>query len=59
MKRRSFLQSVGAGAVATFALQNQSPDAAATGEKPNLLVIHTDEHNFRTLGCYRDTLSPE
>ena len=24
--------------------------------KPNLLVIHTDEHNFRTLGCYRRTL---
>lgn len=28
-------------------------------DKPNLLIIHTDEHNFRTLGCYRDTLSPE
>jgi arylsulfatase A-like enzyme len=26
---------------------------------PNLLVIQTDEHNFRTLGCYRDTLPPE
>ena len=26
--------------------------------KPNLLIIHTDEHNFRTLGCYRD-LMPE
>jgi arylsulfatase A-like enzyme len=23
---------------------------------PNLLVIQTDEHNFRTLGCYRDRL---
>lgn len=23
---------------------------------PNLLIIHTDEHNFRTLGCYRDIL---
>ena len=23
---------------------------------PNLLVIMTDEHNFRTLGCYRDIL---
>ena len=28
-------------------------------DKPNLLVIMTDEHNFRTLGCYRDTLSPQ
>jgi uncharacterized sulfatase len=27
--------------------------------QPNLLIIHTDEHNFRTLGCYRDQLSPE
>ena len=24
--------------------------------KPNLLIIHTDEHNFRTLGCYRAQL---
>ena len=29
------------------------------GTRPNLLVIHTDEHNFRTLGCYRATLPPE
>jgi arylsulfatase A-like enzyme len=32
---------------------------AAEPNGPNLLVIHTDEHNFRTLGCYRETLSPE
>ena len=25
---------------------------------PNLVVIHTDEHNFRTLGCYREVLPP-
>lgn len=24
--------------------------------RPNLLIIHTDEHNFRTLGCYRELL---
>ena len=24
--------------------------------RPNLLIIHTDEHNFRTLGCYRALL---
>ena len=28
-------------------------------EQMNLLWIITDEHNFRTLGCYRDQLSPE
>jgi len=27
--------------------------------KPNLLIMQTDEHNFRTLGCYRGTLVPE
>ncbi len=31
-------------------------DAADT---PNLVIIYTDEHNFRTLGCYRDQLSNE
>ncbi|MCZ6855861.1 MAG: sulfatase [Gammaproteobacteria bacterium] len=33
------------------------PNLAAI-DRPNLLVITTDEHNFRTLGCYRD-LMPE
>jgi arylsulfatase A-like enzyme len=31
----------------------------ACGQEPrrfNLLIIHTDEHNFRTLGCYRRLL---
>lgn len=27
--------------------------------QPNLLIIHTDEHNLRTLGCYRETMSDE
>jgi arylsulfatase A-like enzyme len=36
-----------------------SPLAAGASSKPNLLVIQTDEHNFRTLGCYRALLPPE
>lgn len=28
-------------------------------DRPNLLIICTDEHNFRTLGCYREILSEE
>ena len=28
-------------------------------ESPNILLIVTDEHNFRTLGCYRDHLPKE
>lgn len=31
--------------------ENQSP------VRPNLMIIQTDEHNFRTLGCYREQLS--
>ena len=54
MNRRQFLKTVGAvtalGATSTWA-QVQA--------RPNLLIIHTDEHSFRTLGCYRRTLSDE
>ena len=34
------------------------PKSGAT-DKPNLVVILTDEHNFRTLGCYRALLPKE
>ena len=27
--------------------------------EPNILIVVTDEHNFRTLGCYRKLLSKE
>ncbi|MCC8171597.1 MAG: sulfatase [Parabacteroides sp.] len=33
--------------------------AATAQDKPNILIIHTDEHNFRTLGCYRECLQNE
>ena len=26
---------------------------------PNVIIIQTDEHNLRTLGCYRDQMSEE
>ncbi len=28
-------------------------------EKPNLLILQTDEHNFRTIGAYRETLTDD
>lgn len=34
-------------------------NAAAQQNKPNLLIIHTDEHNYRTLGCYRKTMTDD
>ncbi|WP_430453060.1 sulfatase family protein [Rhodopirellula europaea] len=33
--------------------------AVFANDQPNVLIIQTDEHNFRTLGCYRDTLPIE
>ena len=41
----------------TLALSGFAQGHAAA--KPNLLIIHTDEHNFRTLGCYRKLMAPE
>lgn len=32
---------------------------STTDKKPNLLIIHTDEHNLRTIGAYRNTMSVE
>lgn len=28
-------------------------------DKPNVIIIHTDEHNFRTLGCYRELMTDD
>ena len=60
MKRRRFLKTttVASGA----ALPGSTPARAIAKEesrKPNLVIVHCDELNFRTLGCYRDTLPPE
>jgi arylsulfatase A-like enzyme len=55
MKRRTFIELTGA----SFALGalGASGFKFTTSRKPyNVLIIHTDEHNFRTLGCYRRAL---
>jgi len=57
MNRRDFLGATGAAAAAT-ALASQRAEAAGRA-RPNLMVIHTDEHNFRTLGCYRALMPKE
>ena len=50
MRRRDFLKVTGTAA----AMVTCRGALAQTGaDRPNLVVIHTDEHNFRTLGCYR------
>ncbi len=32
---------------------------SAFAARPNVLIIQTDEHSFRTLGCYRKLLTPD
>lgn len=44
-------------AVTTVFLTNKI--VSAKKQRPNILWIITDEHNFRTLGCYRNLLAPE
>lgn len=57
MKRREFsalMLATGAAAMA------KGSGKLSTGASlPNLLIIHTDEHNLRTLGCYRKQLGEE
>ncbi len=50
--------------VALVGLPSGTAAAAELATSPaakrlNLLIIHTDEHNFRTLGCYRKLMSRE
>ena len=56
MRRRDFMRWA-TGTAATLAVPLR---AWGRSTRPcNLLIIHTDEHNFRTLGCYRELLPPE
>ena len=60
--RRDFLKALGASVAAMVLPRGlAAAESAAPGapRRPNLLVLHTDEHNFRTLGCYRALLAPE
>ncbi len=57
MKRRTFIQKSGVAASALSA--GIAANAADEADQPNVVIVHCDELNFRTLGCYRDTLSEE
>lgn len=52
LNRRTFLKLISS----TAAIAVVTPAFSKSQSKPNLLIIHTDEHNFRTLGCYRKNL---
>ena len=42
--------------VLTQCITSCTLSAHRTKDSPNVLIIQTDEHNFRTLGCYRKLL---
>ena len=57
MNRRSFTKYSFAAAAASLAASlPKRTRADTTTSAPNLLIIQTDEHNFKTLGCYRNHL---
>lgn len=61
MKGRVLLSLVICGFV-VFSCKSQDTTSKSQNErgtKPNLIVIHTDEHNFRTLSCYQKLLPEE
>ena len=53
MRLLHFLRPIPFGLMVTLAF---SCVVSAKSTRPNLLIIQTDEHNFRTLGCYRELL---
>lgn len=50
----SFSWMSNCSATACFHSENDPP--AVVEEKLNVVIVMTDEHNFRTLGCYRKTM---
>lgn len=54
MKNKPFL-----GLLLLVALVSNFTIQAQKNQKTNLIWIITDEHNFRTIGAYRDQLTPE
>ncbi|VGO17423.1 Arylsulfatase [Pontiella desulfatans] len=55
MNRRNFNLLTSAAGISAIARNT----LAGKSRQPNLLVIHTDEHSFRTLGCYRELMSED
>ncbi len=52
MRRREFLRNMAAGPAAGMLLGGQGAGAEAPGERPNVLVIHVDQHRIDCLGAY-------
>ncbi len=57
--RRDFLRTVAGVSGLSIGACVGKPGSIEILKHPNLLIIHTDEHNFRTLGCYRKLMPPD
>lgn len=55
INRRDFSRLAGASLIASMGTST----LAGKSRQPNILILHTDEHNFRTLGCYRALMSED
>jgi len=53
LSRRHLIAGMATTALASMPVWAQEPAKPAASRQPNLLVIHCDQLNFRTLGCYR------
>lgn len=42
-----------------LALLFSTATSLIAADRPNLVIVMTDEHNLRTLGCYRELMSAE
>ena len=52
MKRRDFIRNVAAAPAAGMLLGQQTADADVPVSRPNVLVIHVDQHRIDCLGAY-------
>lgn len=48
----------GVGRTLAIFLLMAAAQARTAGGTRNVLIVHTDEHNYRTLGCYRALMPP-
>jgi arylsulfatase len=52
LNRRRFLELSAAAGIAGAAGAKEKPMAEENADKPNVLLIHTDQHRIDCLGCY-------